>query len=67
MPYYYYAKVAFIAWLALPQTLGAEFLLQNYLEPRLELLWKGTRDSKVLRYTDFKEGKKKAEGVGYVR
>jgi hypothetical protein len=35
VPVYYPSKLAVIAWLAAPQTLGAELLLQRYIEPAL--------------------------------
>jgi hypothetical protein len=35
MPAYYPIKVAFIAWLAFPQSGAAEMILVKYLEPAL--------------------------------
>lgn len=36
-PMYYPGKVAVVAWLAFPQTLGAETLLAKYVEPALSI------------------------------
>lgn len=66
VPFYHPAKVALVAWLAFPQTLGAEFLLQKYLEPRLATLWPETRETDALSYTEFRSGKT-GEGNGYTR